>query len=76
MTRKSNQKAIVYCRVSTKKQARDGSGLASQETRCREYAGYRGHEVIQVFSDDMSGSLSGRPGMLAALAFVKKASQG
>ncbi len=72
MTRKSNQKAVIYCRVSTKKQAREGNGLDSQETRCREYAGYRGHEVVQVFSDDMSGSHSGRPGMLAALAFLKK----
>ena len=72
MTRKSNQKAVIYCRVSTKKQAREGNGLDSQETRCREYAGYRGHEVIQVFTDDMSGSHSGRPGMLAALAFLKK----
>jgi len=72
MTRQTNQKAIIYCRVSTKKQAREGNGLDSQETRCREYAGYRGHQVVQVFSDDMSGSLSGRPGMLATLAFLKK----
>ncbi|MCB4859948.1 recombinase family protein [Sphingobium sp. PNB] len=72
MTRKSNQKAVIYCRVSTKKQAREGNGLESQEIRCREYAGYRGHQVVQVFSDDMSGSLSGRPGMLAMLAFLKK----
>ena len=72
MTRKTNQKAVIYCRVSTKKQAREGNGLDSQETRCREYAGYRGHQVVQVFRDDMSGSLSGRPGMIAMLAFLKK----
>ena len=62
----------MYCRVSTKKQAREGNGLDSQETRCREYAGYRGHKVVQVFTDDMSGSLAGRPGMLAMLAFIRK----
>ena len=72
MSRKTNQKAVIYCRVSTKKQAREGNGLESQETRCREYAKYRGHEVVRVFSDDMSGSLLGRPGMLEMLAFLRK----
>ena len=72
MTRKTNQKAVIYCRVSTKKQAREGNGLDSQETRCREYASYRGHEVVRVFSDDMSGSLLGRPGMIDMLTFLKK----
>jgi len=72
MTRKTNQKAVIYCRVSTKRQAKEGNGLDSQETRCREYASYRGHDVVRVFSDDMSGSLLGRPGMLDMLAFLKK----
>ncbi|CAH0496074.1 recombinase family protein [Novosphingobium sp. CECT 9465] len=72
MTRTTNQKAVAYCRVSTKKQARDGNGLESQETRCREYAGYRGHEVVRVFTDDKSGALLDRPGMLAMLAFLRK----
>lgn len=53
MSRKTNQKAIVYARVSTKRQSLEGNGLSSQETRCREYAGYRGHEVIAGCTDDM-----------------------
>ncbi|MBT9161159.1 MAG: hypothetical protein DDT26_02460 [Dehalococcoidia bacterium] len=61
MTRKLNQKAVIYCRVSTKRQAKEGNGLESQETRCREYASFRGHDVVRVFTDDMSGSLMGRP---------------
>src|SRR5690606_29186778 len=72
MTRKKHQKAVIYCRVSTKKQAREGNGLESQETRCREYAQYRGHDVTRVFKDDMSGSLLGRPGMETMLAFLRK----
>ncbi len=72
MTRKLNQKAVIYCRVSTKRQAKEGNGLESQETRCREYASFRGHDVVRVFTDDMSGSLMGRPGMLAMLAYLKK----
>lgn len=72
MTRKTDQKAVIYCRVSTKKQAREGNGLASQETRCREYAGQRNHEVIGVFIDDVSGKLAQRPGFNQMLSFLRK----
>lgn len=36
-------KAIVYCRVSDTKQTTRGDGLNSQETRCREFAKYKGY---------------------------------
>ena len=65
-------KAVIYCRVSSTKQTNRGDGLNSQETRCREYARYKGYEVIGTFSDDMSGSLATRPGMQAMLAFLRK----
>ena len=68
----SPQKAIIYCRVSGVKQVREGDGLASQETRCREYASYKDYEVVAVFRDDMSGGSAARPGMIAALNFLKK----
>ena len=64
-------KAVIYARVSNVKQTTQGSGLASQETRCREYARYRNYEIAQVFTDDMSGSLTTRPGMLAMLSFLR-----
>ena len=72
MTRNPGRKAVIYCRVSTKKQSKEGNGLESQETRCREYASYKGHEVVKVFRDDISGSLLGRPGINDMLAFVRK----
>ncbi|MCD8570652.1 MAG: recombinase family protein [Alphaproteobacteria bacterium] len=34
--------AVIYCRVSSKKQATGGHGLDSQEHRCREYARAKG----------------------------------
>jgi len=71
MSRKLNQKAIIYARVSTKRQALEGNGLTSQETRCREYAGFRGHEVIAVFTDDMSGGVATRPGFDAMLKYIR-----
>ena len=71
MARQAHQKAVIYCRVSSAKQTTRGDGLGSQETRCRDYAQYRGHEIVKVFKDDMSGSVTGRPGMKAMLAFLK-----
>ncbi len=64
--------AIVYCRVSDPKQTTRGDGLNSQETRCREFAKYKGYEVVAVFKDDMSGKFHARPGMQSALAFLRK----
>ena len=66
------QKAVIYCRVSSARQVREGHGLRSQETRCREYAKHKGYEVIEVFNDEgVSGSLIDRPGMHKLLAFLK-----
>ena len=65
-------KAVIYRRVSSKKQEELGDGLNSQETRCREYARYKGYEVIATFSDGMSGKFASRPGMQAMLAFLRK----
>ncbi|MFA5949224.1 MAG: recombinase family protein [Hyphomicrobium sp.] len=66
-------KAIVYCRVSDPKQVTRGSGLGSQETRCRDYARAKGYEVVNVFRDEgTSGSVIDRSGMLCMLAFLKQ----
>ena len=65
-------KALLYCRVSGKKQTRDGSGLHSQEYRCRQYADTKGYSVEAVFPDDVSGGgdFINRPGMVALLAYL------
>jgi DNA invertase Pin-like site-specific DNA recombinase len=70
MQRDSKQ-AVIYCRDSSKKQTKAGDGLSSQETRCREFARMKGYTVVQVFHDDVSGSLTERPGMKKMLAFIK-----
>jgi site-specific DNA recombinase len=64
--------ALVYCRVSGIKQTTQGSGLSSQETRCREYARYKGYEVAGVFTDDMTGGVAARPGMERMLSVLRK----
>lgn len=65
-------RAVIYCRVSSTKQTVRGDGLGSQETRCREYAKYKGYEVVEVFTDDSSGSLTTRPGMQDMLSFLRR----
>ncbi len=67
----SKQKAVIYCRVSSIKQTTKGDGLGSQETRCREYATYKDYEVVETFSDDVSGGLIDRPGIKRMLAFLR-----
>jgi site-specific DNA recombinase len=64
--------AVIYCRVSSTKQTTRGDGQGSQETRCREYARYKGYAVDTVFKDDMTGSVINRPGMQAMLAYLRQ----
>tara|TARA_R100000935_G_C2837407_1_gene168934 strand:- start:5 stop:1561 length:1557 start_codon:yes stop_codon:yes gene_type:complete len=64
------QQAVIYCRVSGAKQVREGDGLASQETRCREYAKYKGYTVLDVFTDDVSGKATSRVGMQSMLGYL------
>ena len=66
-------KAVIYCRVSSLKQVSEGTGLTSQETRCREFAGHRHYEVVQVFHDEgVTGSLLDRPKIKELLAFLNQ----
>ena len=63
--------SIIYCRVSSDRQAKEGSGLGSQEQRCRSYALARGYGVLATFSDEgVSGALLNRPGVRALLSFL------
>lgn len=64
--------AVIYCRVSSTKQKTEGSGLESQEHRCRQWAAAQGYQVEAVFPDDASGGgdLIKRPGMVALLSYL------
>ncbi len=67
-----HKKAVIYCRVSGQKQVKVGHGLDSQETRCREYAKYKSYQLVEVFTDDLSGKFAKRPGMKAMLSYLRK----
>ncbi len=67
------QQAVIYGRVSSKRQVDEGHGLESQATRCRDYAERKGYEVIQEFEESaVSGGALDRPSFNALLAFLKK----
>jgi len=63
--------AVIYCRVSSKAQTKRGDGLNSQETRCRQYASFKGYTVKRVFTDDLTGQTAERRGMQSLLAFLQ-----
>ena len=69
----AEKKAVIYCRVSTKKQAKEGNGLESQEAMCREYADRKGYGVVAVFRDDLTGKTADRNGLKELLSFLKAA---
>src|SRR5688572_25307692 len=55
---KSLQKAVLYCRVSSKEQADEGYSLEAQESLLKDYAQKNGFEVAKSFK--ISESASGK----------------
>src|SRR5688500_17705242 len=67
-------KALIYCRVSSDRQVKEGHGLDGQELRCRKFAQERGYEVAAGFRDEgVSGGVMDREGMQELLDFLDKA---
>lgn len=65
--------AVIYCRVSSERQAHEGHGLDGQERRCREYAKSYGYTVIQAFRDEgASGGTFVRPALQDMFSFMEK----
>ena len=56
-------RALVYSRVSTDAQERDGTSLDTQERECVEYAQAKGWTVVECIKDTASGSHLDRPGI-------------
>ena len=57
-------RAVLYARVSTRRQAQEGFSLDQQLERLREYAAEQGYEVVEEISDPgYSGAKLERPGL-------------
>lgn len=64
--------AIIYCRVSSRRQVTEGHGLDSQEQKCTTYAINKGYKVVKVFRDEgISGALKDRPAMKELLKYLE-----
>lgn len=56
------EKAVLYCRVSTEDQAKEGFSLSAQEDRLRAYCKAKGWTIFNVYIDDgQSGRSDDRP---------------
>lgn len=72
VSERAASEAVIYCRVSSERQAKEGDGARSQEQRCRAYAQSLNYRVLCAFSDDgVSGATIDRPGLLTLLQFVQ-----
>ena len=70
-----SKKAVIYCRVSSKKQAQQGESLADQERVGRRIAMERGFEIVpdgKVFRESFTGQHQSRPVFDEAMEYIKK----
>ncbi|RIJ63846.1 recombinase family protein [Rummeliibacillus sp. POC4] len=66
-----NEKAVIYCRVSTEKETQDTS-IERQEIELKSFAKEKGYEVVEVFTDRHSGYDIEREGLLDLLEYMKE----
>ena len=64
--------ALIYTRVSSEEQAREGVSLDAQLTECRRYAAQSGWMLGPEFQDVLSGKRDDRPAYQALLAEVRR----
>jgi DNA invertase Pin-like site-specific DNA recombinase len=62
MTPAEQTPAVIYCRVSTHKQAEKMDALLAQEAECRRVCDYRGWVVVEVVQEVQSGAQDIREG--------------
>ena len=63
--------ALIYCRVSSKKQVTEGHGLDSQEKRCIDRANEKKYKLLSVFREEgLSGALSDRKAMKELISYL------
>jgi len=67
------EKALIYCRVSTEEQAREGYSLDAQEKFCRNFGQNNGYEILDVYRDEgKSGTIIERPALQKMLSVCQE----
>src|ERR1017187_164191 len=65
-------KAVLYARVSSKEQEKDGFSIPAQQKLLRQYALDNGVLVAHEFTDVETAKRSGRSGFTEMLTFLKR----
>jgi DNA invertase Pin-like site-specific DNA recombinase len=63
---------VIYARVSSKDQEREGFSIPAQLELLRAYAGAHGYAIAQEFIDIETAKAAGRAGFSQMIAFLKK----
>jgi site-specific DNA recombinase len=63
-------KAVIYARVSSKEQEREGYSIPAQLKLLREYASQKGLEVVETFAEAETAKVAGRRAFKRMLAFL------
>ncbi len=66
------KKAVLYVRVSSKEQEKEGFSIQAQYKLLRDFAFNNGYEIIQEFGDVETAKVSGREGFDSLITFFKK----
>ena len=66
----SDVRVVIYARVSSKEQERDGFSLDAQVKLLRQYADDNGMEIVREFKEAESAKTIGRPEFNAMLVFL------
>ena len=66
-------KAILYTRVSTARQAKEGESLENQALRLKQYAEFKGFTDTELITDEgLSGKRTDRPGFIQVMGRVAR----
>lgn len=71
---KDRHQAVIYARVSSKEQEREGFSIPAQLRLLREYAVANGFSIVEEFVDVETAKQSGRSGFGAMLKFLNRRS--
>lgn len=66
-----NKQVVIYARVSSKEQEREGFSIPAQLKLLRDYAKKKGFEIVEEYSDAETAKKAGRTNYNAMLAFLK-----
>ena len=66
-------RAVIYTRVSTAGQEKDGLSLDEQERQCNALLGIHNHDLVKTYTDTGSGSsFENRPGYREMMGEIGK----